>query len=327
MAKAVKESRSELHETLSALLLPICTRMLASGLGVGELIRAAKQAYLAAALAHLTSAGSRVSASHLSVLTGLTRKEITALLKEMQGVLPSGQGEAKEQRAKRVLRGWRLDPRFCNKDGTPATLSLRGDEKSFSMLVKLYGGDVTPNSVLRELERLKAVSVGRSRSLRLRLTRPRGRSTEQMSELARLFPDFAATVCPESPPDGRPLFFGFKDSVVGSLDQAALFQRTFSNRALAMLQGVHQWLDSQDRDRPTSTLPSDRRVHVGIGVYLVQRPDGAPRDRAKGKADTIGVRKTRALILLHPFPFPPTSSRSALRKIFPTLVLGSSSRK
>jgi hypothetical protein len=293
MAKIKNKVDAELNETLAALLLPISSRMLAGGLGFGELVRAAKQAYLRAAIAYLTSADSRVSASHLSVLTGLTRKEVTALLREMQGAPASGRGEAKEQRARRVLRGWRLDPRFCDNDGTPATLPLRGNRKSFSMLVKLYGGDVTPNSVLRELERLRAVSYSGSRGLRLRSTRVGGKTTEHMAELARLFPDFANAVSPECPPDGRPLFFGFRDSVVDSLDQAALFQRTFSNRALAMLQGVHQWLVSQDQNRPISTGQGGKRVHVGIGVYLVQRSDGIKQSRSRGKADAVVARPRR----------------------------------
>jgi len=293
MAKIKKEVDVELNETLAALLLPISSRMLIGGLGIGELVRAAKQAYLRAAIAHLASADSRVSASHLSVLTGLTRKEVTVLLREMHGGPAPGRGEAKEQRARRVLRGWRLDPRFCDNDGAPATLPLRGNRKSFSMLVKLYGGDVTPNSVLRELERLKVVSFSRSRGLRIRSTRVGGKSTEHMTELARMFPDFANTVSPECPPEGRPLFFGFKDSVVDSLDQAALFQRTFSNRAVAMLQGVHQWLVSQDQSKPIDAGRGGKRVRVGIGVYLIQRSDGVTQNRARGKAQASLARPRR----------------------------------
>ncbi len=86
--------------------------MLKGGLGVGDLIRAGKQAYLRAAIAYVTSAGSRVSASHLSVVTGLTRKEVTAILNEIKGFSAASRGEANDQRARRVLRGWKLDPRF-----------------------------------------------------------------------------------------------------------------------------------------------------------------------------------------------------------------------
>jgi hypothetical protein len=283
----------ELHQTLVTLLLPIGSRMLNGGLGIGDLVRAAKQAYLRAAIAFVTSPGSRVSASHLSVVTGLTRKEVTAILNEIAGAPAARRGEAKEQKARRVMRGWRLDPRFCDHNGAPAKLPLRGDRKSFSALVKLYGGDVTPNSVLKELERLRAVSFSRSRGLRLRSTRVGGKSTEHMTELARLFPDFANTVSPECPADGHPLFFGFRDSVVDSSDQAAKFQRTFSNRASAMLQGVQQWLVSQNQTRQVKMNSGSKRLRVGIGVYLVQRSDETSQSHTK--MGDIGVGQPRRI--------------------------------
>ena len=77
------------------------------------------------------------------------------------------------------------------------------------------------------------------------------------------------------------LFFGFKDSVVDSLDQAAKFQQTFSNRALAMLQGVQQWLASQEQNRPLKSNARTKRVHVGIGVYLMQRSGEIDSSRPK----------------------------------------------
>jgi hypothetical protein len=284
MPKVQKNADANLNETLVSLLLPISRRMLVSGLGIGDLVRAAKQAYVRAAISYLTSQGSRVSASHLSVVTGLTRKEITGLLKEAKGSQTPVSGEPKEQRAKRVLRGWRLDPRFCDNDGAPASLPLRGEKKSFSALVKLYGGDVTPNSVLRELERLRAVSFSKSHGLRLRSTGVGGKSTENLTDLARLFPDFANTVSPERPSVGRPLFFSFKDSAIDSLDQAAKFQQTFSNRALAMLQGFQEWLVSQQQNRPLKPIAGDKQVRVGIGVYLIQRPEDVNNIRAKERS-------------------------------------------
>jgi Family of unknown function (DUF6502) len=252
--------------------------MLKGGFGIGDLIRAAKRAYVYAAIAYVAPVGLRVNASRLSVITGLTRKEVTAIVNEIKGAPPARLGEVKEQRALRVLRGWKLDPRFCDNKGEPARLPLRGDRRSFSALVREYGGDVTPNSVLKELERINAVTFSRSRGLRLRSTRMHGKSTEHMMDLARLFPDFANTVSPQHTSAGRPLFFGFRDSVVDSLDQAARFQRTFSNRATVLLQGVDQWVASQNEAGRIEAAVREDKCRVGIGVYLVQS------DRSSGRA-------------------------------------------
>jgi hypothetical protein len=254
--------------------------MLKGGLDIGDLIRAAKKAYVCAAIAYVAPAGVRVNASRLSVITGLTRKEVTAIVNEIKGVPTARLREVKEHRALRVLRGWKLDPRFCNNKGEPAWLPLRGEPRSFSALVREYGGDVTPNSVLKELERIDAVTFNRSRGLHLRSTRLRGKSTEYLMDLARLFPDFANTVSPQHASSDRPLFLGFKDSVVDSLDQAARFQRTFSNRAAVMLQGVDQWVASQRQSGTKSAVRENKR-RVGIGVYLVQGDGSSGRTSAK----------------------------------------------
>ena len=261
--------------------------MLKGGLGIGDLIRAAKQAYVRAAIAYVAPPGVRVNASRLSVVTGLTRKEVAAIVNEIRGTPTIRPSEINEQRAQRVLRGWRLDPRFCDDKGEPARLPLRGDRRSFSALVKVYGGDVTPNSVLKELERMNAVTFSRSRGLRLRSVRLSATSINHMTDLARLFPDFANTVSPHSEPNGRPLFFGFRDSVVDSVDQAARFQRIFSNRAAVVLQGVEQWIASQARSQGVRSAIRAPRCRVGIGFYLVQGNSDSPPIVAKSRRRSV----------------------------------------
>jgi hypothetical protein len=292
LGKTAKATDAESSETLVALLLPIGRLMIKGGLGVGDLIRAGKKAYVRAAIACVTPPGVRINASRLSVITGLTRKEVTAIVNELKGTPTTHFGAVKEQRALRVLRGWKRDPRFCDNKGEPARLPLRGDRRSFSALVREYGGDVTPNSVLKELERMKVVTFSRSRGLRLRSTRVRAKSTEHMADLARLFPDFANTVGPHGDANGRPLFFGFRESVVESSDQAARFQRTFSNRAAVMLQGVEQWIGSQNKTRRIKSALREEECRVGIGVYLVQGGDGCARSvvAARGAGGRQSVR-------------------------------------
>lgn len=272
MGRNAKNDHSNLGETLTTLLLPIARLMLKGGLGFGELIRAAKQAYVRAAIAHVFPAGSRINASRLSVVTGLTRKEISALVSQSVGRSLGSASVLKEQRAFRVLRGWAIDPRFHNSKGEPARLALRGDRRSFSLLVKLYGGDVTPNSVLKELERMNAVRSNQSGDLSLRAVRGHVQSIQRMSELGRLFSDFANTVSQERSTGRPPVFFGFRDSIVSSPDQAARFQRTFSNRAAALFEGVEQWLANQslNTNRHTRAICRQEECRVGIGIYLIQ---------------------------------------------------------
>lgn len=270
---------ADLNETLIDILVPIGKILLRGNLGVAHLIRAAKQAYLRAAIVHLFPAGVRLNASRLSVVTGLTRKEVSTLISRTPKERASST-TLKQQRALRVLRGWAVDPRFRTSLGAPASLSIRGERRSFSLLVKLYGGDVTPNSVLRELERMEAVRFTPSGALALRTLRPKMRPTHGLAELSQIFADLANTTS-EDRQLKAPIFFGFKGSTLGSADQAGRFERIFSSRAAAMLEGADHWFQGQ-RASGGAAAASDR-LRVGIGVYLVKSdvPSLLPSTRRK----------------------------------------------
>jgi Family of unknown function (DUF6502) len=268
-------------DALVALLVPISRLMLTSGVGVHQLVQAAKQAYVKTAMEDVFPGSSRVNISRLSVATGLTRKEVSLLVTKLKGGSIRLAPQAKEQRAMRVLRGWRLDPRFHGRSGQPAHLLLRGGERTFASLVKLYAGDVTPTSVLRELERMEAVSMTRAGTLRMRAStgRVRSHAPSHVLEVTRLLGDFTSTIT-QSPGAGDPPFFGYKDCIIPSPNDAALFRRAFSRRAAALLGSFDQWQLSRGKIRQSS----DKCAHVGIGVYLVSK--AAPRRVPRGRSLT-----------------------------------------
>ena len=232
------------------------------------MIGAAKQASVEAALIEVIPAGSRVNVSRLSVATGLTRKEIASLLGRRLKERPFLSKPTLEQRAWRVLCGWHSDPTYRESSGRVAALHFAGKQRTFSSLVRRYGGDVTPLSVLRELERIKVIKKTRSGTLRPRSRALHSRQLviQQIADFARIFKDFAATTTG----GGEQRFFGFKDAMIPSLDQAALFHRTFAERSAILLASFEQWLQSQSRLVGKSRHSAKPSVRVGVGVYLVQ---------------------------------------------------------
>lgn len=225
----------------------------------------------------------RVNISRLSVATGMTRKEVAALLGSREG---GGAAKKKrgQQRALRVLKGWITDPRFRNASGHPDELRVRGSKKSFAFLVRLYGGDVTPKSVLRELERIEMVEVTKAGTLRLRALRNRYGTevNSQLSDLSRLFEDFALAIVRPNSKSEDPSFIGFKDSIVPSTGDAAYFMRRFSGRAAALLEDFERWSVGRGAARMGSA-PEHGAVRVGLGVYLL-RSERPIADRGTGKA-------------------------------------------
>ena len=266
--KKASGARSTTVQLLTELLLPITRLMLESGVGFDELLRGAKHAYVRAAISEVLSPGSRLNISRISVATGLTRKDVSAVVSHFSGERPQSLSRTKEQRALRVLRGWVTDPRFHGPKGRPAELQMRGEIGSFQHLVRQYAGDVTPAAVLLELERMQAVRVTRSKAIRLKASRKHFSDlwAERSTELTRLFGDFAATVSGPRESGQRPEFFGFRECGGLTPDEVARFERTFAKRGAALLESFEHWLAS--RDRKPKALGSAR---VGLGVYLVKR--------------------------------------------------------
>ena len=196
MTGKTEERKADAAALLAVTLLPIARMMLRNGFGAGELISAAKQASVRAALIEVIPAGSRINVSRLSVATGLTRKEISSLLGRKLKPKSILSKPTLEQRAWRVLRGWYIDPKYRESNGRLIALPFGGKQRTFSSLVKRIWGDVTPLSVLRELERIRVITKTRSGTLRLhsRALQSRSLVIQQIADLARIFKDFAATV-------------------------------------------------------------------------------------------------------------------------------------
>jgi Family of unknown function (DUF6502) len=236
----------------------------------------------------------RVNVSRLSVATGMTRKEVSALLGYSKNARHAKTRRSGEQRALRVLRGWLTDPRFQNRIGRPDDLSYRGHKKSFTVLVKLYGGDVTPKSVLRELERIDVVEVTETEAVRVRAQKRRSNIDVhyQLAELARLFEDFALAIVRPSGDIEAPPFFGFKDSIVPSTGDAAFFVRTFSRRAAALLEDFQQWSAGRERSKAGGHEQKDA-IRVGLGVYLLRSSGSAATNLAAKLDEQAAIRLKR----------------------------------
>src|SRR5262249_52595868 len=141
-------------DSLEAVLLPIVALAVKNRLGADRFVQATKRAYVRAAMDEAYSTNPRISYSKLAVVTGLTRKEVSSLVGNIDGSRSQPPRASREQRALRVVRGWRMDPRFHDERGRPAQLPLRTGRRNFAVLVRAYARDVTPMSVLAELERL-----------------------------------------------------------------------------------------------------------------------------------------------------------------------------
>ena len=161
---APNNARTEV-EAMSFALLPMARAWMKAGLGAGELATCAKLACVLIAAETAPLAG-RVNQSQIAAVTGLTRKEVRAFLAlNVHGGAagPSGATQTRlteKARTARVLHGWQTDSEFLDRRNRPRRLPLVGAVRSFQSLVKRYGGDVPPVSVLTALSWSGAVARG-----------------------------------------------------------------------------------------------------------------------------------------------------------------------
>jgi hypothetical protein len=247
-------------------------------MGAGELQMAAKIACIGVA-AESAQLGNRLNNSRIAAATGLTRKDVRTLASLLKSGKVTAGREVAKQRTARVLHGWRTDPEFLDRRGNPFRLMIAGPGLSFHSLVRRYGGDVTPISVLNELVRIGAVSrVANGRvAVKKNTPRARGFGADVVAEFSARLHDLGRTLVNNIEGAGSPVFVGFSEIKNLSADEAALFHETFSERAASLVDGVDRWRTSQSRLRAKmvrSKQPDGTRV--GIGVYLLEQKSASP---------------------------------------------------
>jgi len=151
--------KDELQQTISSaiirILRPLVRVLLRNGIPYASFAELAKWAYMDVASRDFAIEGRKPSISRVSILTGLSRKEV----KRVQGIssLEDRASIERYNRAARVISGWLKDPLYLTPKKTPRDLLIEEGKNSFSQLVKAYSGDVPPRAVLDELLRVGVV--------------------------------------------------------------------------------------------------------------------------------------------------------------------------
>jgi hypothetical protein len=143
------------------MLRPLVRILLRNGIPFATFAELAKWVYTDIASNDFSISGRKQTISRVSILTGLSRKEV----KKLQGTSVQDDLGSMERynRAARVISGWLKDPSFQDGKHHPKDLPFEEGEVNFSTLVKAYSGDVPPRAVLDELERVGVVDTNKGR--------------------------------------------------------------------------------------------------------------------------------------------------------------------
>ena len=150
--------------------------LLRNGYGFSRVNKLAKRAFVDAAKSLDFGSNSKISIARIAALTGLTRIEVSQLLrsKESQSTL----AYEPLNRAARVVHGWLTDDKYCTERGQPKRLPYTSSRSSFTNLVKKYSGDIPARAMLAEMKRLGMVQHSSDDTIQLARYR---RDTSQLA--------------------------------------------------------------------------------------------------------------------------------------------------
>lgn len=242
-----------------------------------EFAEVSKGVFVAVASQDYGLSGRPTNVSRVSILTGVSRKEIArvrALLERESDPLPN-----KTTDATRLLSGWHQDPDFLTLTGEPRILPPDGDAPSFATLWRRYGGDVPVTSMRKELERAGAITTLPDGTLRAerRYFMPRRFDSQWILNAGSMLRDLGAGISHnldvgnESGSSGggpsRRRFIGRATS--DSVDPAALpeFEAFVEKNGQEFLERIDKWLTEHEaRAAPGAAR---KQARLGLGVFLI----------------------------------------------------------
>ncbi|MEW6682014.1 MAG: DUF6502 family protein [Nitrospirota bacterium] len=265
-----------LSAAIRKLLRPVIRILLRNHVSFGVFSDLAKRVYVEVAMEEFGLPGRKQSVSRVSILTGLSRKEVGRV--RHLPIPDDAEAVGRYNRAARVVTGWVRDEAFSDGQGNPAVLSVEGTGATFAELVRRFSGDVPARAVLDEL--LRNGLVGRRGEGKVRLLArayvPRREETEKLSILGTDVSDLVRTI----------------DHNLRAGETEALFQRKVAydnlpeevlpqlrertrERAQALLEEMDRWLSQHDRDLNPSAQGTGRK-RGGIGIYYFEEefPEG-----------------------------------------------------
>ena len=260
------KTHNAIHAAILRVLRPLIRLLLRHGVPFGTFSDLAKRVYVEVALEEFGLPGRKQSHSRVSVLTGLSRKEVLRVTR-LDRPDDTETGD-RYHRAARVIGGWVRDDRFHDGSVNPATLPVDGEGATFSGLAKEYSGDVPHRAILDELLRVGAVERTEDGKVRLlaRAYIPVSGDEEKLEILGTDTACLIETIDHNLRAEPGKAFFQRKAMYDNLPDDAVEELRTdLAKHAERFLEQADRRLAERDRDaNPKSTGTGRRRAGIGI---------------------------------------------------------------
>jgi hypothetical protein len=293
MANAADSERRALHSAVMRLLRPLVRILLRHGVPFNTFAEIARWVYVEVADKDFAIEGRKQTDSRVSVITGLTRKDV-ARIKKLEK--PEDEASALSyNRAARVVSAWAREYPMEGTASGVAPLPLEG-RRSVAELIHRHSGDMPVRAVIDELLRVGAIRLrdeGHAELLHRHYLPPQG-ERRKLVYLGDDVADLIATIghnLQAKAPDTMFQRKVFYDNIPGEhLDSVRAVAR---RRGEAAIDALVQDMAAHDRDA-NPKVEGTGRFRAMVGIYYHEElldageaasppgKDGARRKLGKG---------------------------------------------
>lgn len=254
------------------ILQPLVRILLRNGVSFGTFSDIVKWVYVDTAANEFGIANRKQTISRISVITGLSRKEVKRVKEKTR---PADTAIAEQyNRAARVITAWRRERPYADQKGNPLDLPIAGDGPTFAGLVRRFSGDLPYRAVLDELVNAGAVEITQNDQVRL-LSDSYLSGNDDKMKLHILGTDTGSlieTIDHNLQADELQRFFQRKVQYDNLPEEALpVFQTMAAESAQSLLEDLDRWLARHDRDTNPKSQGTGRHC-AGLGIYYFQKP-------------------------------------------------------
>lgn len=263
------DNNSIVHYVCRMVLRPLASILLKCGLTWKEFSDISKSVFVEVASDEYGINGRPTNVSRVSILTGISRKEI----KRQRDLLSSNEPlvKSKTTDATRVLSGWFQDADYVDSNAQPRLLNEHGDSPSFEALCERYSGDIATQTLLKELLQTETIERTADGDLRVkrRFYQPAKHDDENLAWGVAMIRDVAATMNNNVfLSDGAKPRFGRKAETVRVLPATVLeFRKYLDSKGQAFLEEVDAWLT---KNEASDDARESEFVRLGVGVFAIE---------------------------------------------------------
>lgn len=262
--------RAAVRHACRILLKPIVSFLMKCGMTSREFNDIAKAAFVEVATDEYGIKGRPTNISRVSLLTGISRKEVKRQRDLLRETEPAPKGKTTD--ATRLLSGWYQDPAYLDRKGDPAVLPAEGAGLSFAQLCRRYAGDIPPTTMMKELKRVGAVEQLPDGKLAVqrRYYMPTQFDPQWIMNAGSVFADLGDNINHNliSDADNPSRFLG--RATEEDIDASAIpeFKAFIEEHGQRFLERVDDWLVVHRTER---SVPAGKdQVRLGTGLFLIQ---------------------------------------------------------